>query len=121
MAKQLGVKKGEPFPEEQEFIKRLRSLSRSPSLHETPAIDSIGLYRDQISHWLEPKDMTAKQIWRLLVEEHELGVGYSSVKRYLKREFNLGTPQVTVRIETPVGQEAQVDFDYVGLTETWGP
>lgn len=115
MAKQLGVKKGEPFPEEQELIKGLRPLSRSPSLYETPAIDSIGLYRDQISHWLEQKDMTAKQIWRLLGEEHELGVGYSSVKRYLKREFNLGTPQVTVRIETPVGQEAQVDFGYVGL------
>jgi transposase len=115
IAQQLGVRKGEPFPDEQELIKGLRVLSRSPALYETKAIDSIGLYREQISRWLEEKDITAKQIWRLLEEEHELRVGYSSVKRYLKKEFNLGGPKVTVRIETPSGQEAQVDFGYAGL------
>ena len=62
MAQQLGVSRGEPFPDEQELIKGLGLLSRSPSLYGTPAIDSIGLYRDQISHWLEQKDITAKQI-----------------------------------------------------------
>lgn len=115
MAQQLGVKRGEPFPDEQELIKGLRVISRSPALYETPAIDSIALHRDQISHWLEQKDMTAKQIWRLLKEEHGLGAGYSSVKRYLKKEFHFGTPKVTVRIETLPGQEAQVDFGYAGL------
>jgi transposase len=58
--------------------------------------------------------MTAKQIWRLLKEEG-LVVGYSSVKRYLKREFNLHDSKVTVRIEVAAGQEAQVDFGYAGL------
>jgi len=115
MAQQLGVKRGEPLPEEQKLIKGLRLLSHSPSLYETPAIDSIGLHHDQISIWLEEKDITAKQIWRLLKEEHELSIGYSSVKRYLKREFNFRAPKVTVRIETPPGQEAQVDFGYAGL------
>jgi len=115
LAEQLGVRRGEPFPDEQELIKRLRALSRSPALYETPAIDSIGLHRDKISHLLEEKEMTAKQIWRLLEEEHKLGVGYSSVKRYLKKEFHLGTPKVTVRIETLPGQEAQVDYGYAGL------
>jgi transposase len=115
MAQQVGVRRGEPFPDEQELIKGLRLLSRSPSLYQTPAIDSIGLYRDQISHWLKEKDITAKQIWRLLREEHELSVGYSTVKRYLRREFDFGVPHVTVRIETPPGQQAQVDFCYAGL------
>jgi len=115
MAQQLGVRRREPFPDEQELIKGLGLLSRSPSLYGTPAIDSIALYRDQSSHWLEDKDITAKQIWRLLREEHELSVGYSTIKRYLRREFDFGTPKVTVRIETPPGQEAQVDFGYAGL------
>lgn len=115
MAQQLGVRRGEPFPDEQELIKGLRVISRSSALYETPAIDSIGLHRDQIGHWLEEKDMTAKQIWRLLKEEHGLGAGYSSVKRYLKKEFHFGAPKVTVRIETLPGQEAQVDFGYAGL------
>jgi len=115
MAQQLGVSREERFPDEQELIKGLRLLSRSPSLYETPAIDSIHPYRDQIKHWLEHKDMTAKQIWRLLKEENELSVGYSTVKRYLGREFGFGSPKATVRIETPPGQQAQVDFGYAGL------
>jgi len=115
MAQQVGVRRGEPFPNEQELIKGLRLLSRSPSLYETPAIDSIHRYRTQIEHWLEDKDMTAKQIWRLLKEEQELSVGYSTVKRYLRREFDFGSPTTTVRIETPAGHQAQVDFGYAGL------
>jgi transposase len=115
MAQQLGIRREEPFPEEQELIRGLRRLSRAPSLYETPAMDSIGIYRDQISQWLEDNDITAKQIWRLLKEEHELPVSYCSVKRYLRREFNRETPMVTVRIETPPGQQAQVDFGYAGL------
>jgi transposase len=115
MAQQLGVQREEPFPEEQELIKGLRLLSRSPSLYETPALDSLAPFRDRISLWLKDDDITAKQIWRLLREEHELSVGYSTVKRYLRREFAVGTPTITVRIETPPGQQAQVDFGYAGL------
>ncbi len=115
MAQQLGVKRGEPLPDEQELIKGLKLFSSSPSLYETPAIDAVGIYRDQISQWLEEKEMTAKQIWRLLKEDRQLCVGYTTVKRYLKREFDFRAPKVTVRIETSAGQEAQVDFGYAGL------
>ena len=115
IAQQLGVRRGEAFPEEQELIKALKSYSNSPSLYETPAMDSIGPYRDQIKQWLEDKHITAKQIWRLLKEDYDLSVGYSTVKRYLRREFGFSAPRVTVRIDTPAGQEAQVDFGYVGL------
>jgi transposase len=115
MAQQVGVRREESFPDEQELIKGLRRLSRSPSLYETPAIDAIAPYRDRITQWLESEHITAKQIWRLLREEYALSVGYSTVKRYLKREFAVGTPPITVRIETPAGQQAQVDFGYAGL------
>lgn len=115
MAQQLGVRREDPFPEEQGLISKLRSLSRAPSLYERPAMNFIGTYRDQISQWLKDEDITAKQIWRLLIEEHDVPVSYCSVKRYLRREFNVGAPTVTVRIETPPGQEAQVDFGYARL------
>ena len=115
LAQQLGLRSGEPFPDEQELIRGLRSLSRAPSLYETPAIDSLAPYRDQIRQWLKGEDITAKQIWRLLKEEYDLSVGYSTVKRYLRKEFAVGTPTTTVRIETPPGQQAQVDFGYAGL------
>ncbi len=115
IAQQVGVNREGPFPEEQELLQRLRPLSHSPTLYEAPAIKSINNYRDQISHWLDQKDVTAKQIWRLLEESQGLVVGYSSIKRYLQREFNLGTPRVTVRLEVSPGQEAQVDFGYARL------
>jgi len=115
LAQQLGVTRGELFPEEQELLKGLKSLSSNAALFETPALNSLQAYRSQIQTWLEDKHMTAKQVWRLLEEEHGLIIGYSSVKRYLRHEFNLGKPQVTVRIETPAGSQAQVDFGYMGM------
>lgn len=114
-AQQLGVKRGEPFPEPHILLQQLRSLSPAQALYEAPAQESIHPYRDQIAQWLTEKDMTAKQIWRLLKESQDLTTGYSSVKRYLKKEFNLGVPQVTVRLEVPPAQEAQVDFGYAGM------
>jgi hypothetical protein len=94
----MRVRRKEPLPDAQELIKGLRRLFHSLTLYETPAMDTVGRYRDQISHWLEEEDMTAKQIWRLLKEEHELKASYCNVKHHLKREFNVGAPKVTVRI-----------------------
>ena len=59
--------------------------------------------------------MTGKQVWRLLKETYGIEVGYTTIKRYLRREFSFGRPSVTVRMETPAGEEAQVDFGYAGL------
>lgn len=115
VAQQAGVKPGEPFPEEQELLRRLKPLSPPHSSKEAPAIQSIHAYRETIGNWLEQKDMTAKQIWRLLKEKEGLSIGYSSIKRYLKREFNQEARRVTVRLEVSAGQEAQVDFAYARL------
>jgi len=116
LAQKLGVKREEPFPEEQELIKGITHLaSTAAPVFETPAQQSLGLYRERISEWLKDREITAKQVWRLLKEEESLGVGYSSVRRYLRKEFDWGAPVVTVRIEAAPGEEAQVDFGYAGL------
>jgi len=48
-----------------------------------------------------------------LVREHGYSGSYSSVKRFVRR-LRPNEPQVCLRIETPPGREAQVDFGGVG-------
>lgn len=81
IAQDLGVKRGEDFPDEQELIKAFKSADKSACLYESPAMDCIVPYGWQIEKWLKERDMTAKQIWRLLKEDYGLTVGYSTVKR----------------------------------------
>ncbi len=69
IARQLGVKRGEDFPEEQELIKGLGMKGHSVFRYKTPALKVIGLYRDQIRQWLKKEHITARQIWRLLKED----------------------------------------------------
>jgi len=110
-----GLKREAPFPDEQEMLGRLKAvLDNSATVRQTPAKEKLRGYRDEIAKFLTEKDMTAKQIMRLLVERHDLKVSYASVLRYVAGEFNLGRPEATVRLETEPGDEAQVDFGYVG-------
>ena len=110
-----GLKREEPFPDEQEMLGKLKAvMDRSVLVRQAPAKESLGRYRDEIANLLEEKEMTAKQVMRLLVERHALKVSYASVLRYVGDEFNLGKPEATVHLETEPGEEAQVDFGYVG-------
>lgn len=111
-----GLKREEPFPDEQEMVGRLKAvLDRSVIVRQAPAKELLDLYREEIGKLLAEKDMTAKQVMRLLAERHTLKVSYASVLRYLGDQFNLGKPEATVHLETEPGKEAQVDFGYVGL------
>ncbi|MDA3792964.1 MAG: IS21 family transposase [Elusimicrobia bacterium] len=69
-------------------------------------------YREQIMQWMEA-DLTAVRMHEKL---KEMGVtaGYSTVKDY--RAAIRGRKNIFVRMHTPPGEEAQVDFVYVGLT-----
>lgn len=67
---------------------------------------------EQIRAWLKEPDMTVKQIWRLL-REQEISLSYPSVKRFVRSQIAPVSPKVTVRLETPPGQQAQVDFGRV--------
>jgi len=113
VARSLGIVQGGPLPDEQELVSRLKDVQAVP--YDTPARDRVAEYKDEIKELLEDKEMTAKQVWRLLRENHGIDVGYTTIKRYLRSEFSYGRTKATVRIETPPGQEAQVDFGYAGL------
>jgi len=115
-AQDVGLKREEPFPDEQEMLGKLKALlERSTLARERPAKEKLRGYRDEIEELLTEKEMTTKQVMRLLAERHALKVSYASVLRYVSEEFNLGRPEATVHLETGPGEEAQVDFGYVGL------
>jgi len=115
LAQQVGVARGEPFPEETELVRRLREVSASHLLRETPAQDLLAPRREWMAELIKDKEMTAKQVWRLLLEEKDFRVSYCTVKRYLRIQFQFGAPRVTVRLEVAPGSQAQVDFGYAGL------
>jgi transposase len=115
MARSLGITQDQPLPDEQELVSKLKDHQAQIVPYETPALDRLVKYRDEIKELLEDKEITAKQVWRLLKENHGIDVGYTTIKRYLRTEFSFGRTKATVRIETPPGEEAQVDFGYAGL------
>jgi len=116
MAHSLGICQGGPAPDEQDLVSKLRNLmdGQGPA-YESPALDLLVSHKEEIGAWLEDKHITAKQVWRLLRETYGITIGYSTVKRYLRSVFSFGRQKATVRMETPPGEEAQVDFGYAGL------
>jgi transposase len=72
-------------------------------------------HTEQIENWLGQDDMTMKQVWRLL-RERDVSVSYASVKRFIHHHFPIDKPRVTVRLETPPGRQAQVDFGQVRVS-----
>ena len=114
-AQMTGVTRDSPFPEESALITRLKEVTSSRLLRETPARDLLAPHRDWMGEVIKDKDMTAKQVWRLFKEKTDLSVSYPTVKRYLRAEFQFGGPAVTVRLEVAPGTQAQVDFGYAGM------
>jgi len=93
---------------------RINALIERLPHRETPVQDLITPHRDWIEGLLKDPRMTAKQVWRLLKEEKGISMGYCTMKRYLRSQFQFGASPVTVRLEVEPGSQAQVDLGYVG-------
>ncbi len=92
-------------------IKVQKLIYESKSNHKTSiSLDNV---QDQIKQWLTEKYITHTQINRKL---KALGIEVSdrSLNRYINRHFS-SLPRATIHIETISGEEAQVDYGYVGL------
>ena len=113
IAQKAGIQRGKPFPEEQAVISMLKGSIASAPRRKTPAKDRIALHQDWIKSLLQESQMTSKQVWKLFREETGLSVGYCTMKRYLRSQFQWGAPPVTVRLEVDPGSQAQVDFGAV--------
>jgi transposase len=112
--KSLGITREKQLPDEQELVKRLKDL-KNTAVYEHPVLDLVAQHRTDIEKWIAQQHITGKQIWRLLKENFHIDAGYTTIRRYLKKEFSYGRPRVTIRMETSPGEEAQVDFGYAGF------
>jgi transposase len=77
--------------------------SRSPSSSACEA------HRDAIELGLS-RGRNAKAIWQDLVDTYQFAAGYQSVRRFVQNIRGRETPEARVVIETPAGEEAQVDY-----------
>jgi len=109
-----GITRDQPLPERDQLV-QLVALIQNPKRSFRPALIKLEPYDQQIKDWMEEKDMTIRQVSRLLRENHELDVSYMSVYRYVRSRIQPKSESVTVRLHTEPGQQAQVDFGYVGL------
>ena len=92
-----GLSRERPLPEEDQLAQRVASVVKS-AVFEQPARERIRPYHQQIVDWLSEPDMTIRQVQRLLEENHELGVSYMSVHRYVRSHIQPLERPVTVRL-----------------------
>ena len=101
----LDLRRGVPEPDE-----LLRELGPAPSA--PVVVSTVEPYRTVVEELLKA-NVEMATIHSRLVREHGYRGSYSSVKRFVHR-LRPKTPEVCLRIETPPGREAQVDFGGVG-------
>jgi len=66
-------------------------------------------YRELIALELE-RGRNAMGIWQDLVDSHGFAGGYQSVRRFVRNLHGAATPEARAIIETPAGEECQVDY-----------
>lgn len=96
-----------PLPDHETLLARLPAEQTPPQNHS-----SAEAHRAQIETWLK-EHVRVSAIYERLKERGYAG-SYSSVLR-LTRQIEPKTPEAVVRVESQPGEEAQVDFGYVGL------
>lgn len=112
----FGIGKDQPLPEREELVKLIRFI-QDPVIFSQPALEKVAPYHEKIKDWLEESDMRIQQVYRLLCEQPGFDVSYSSVYRYVRSRIEPSSPAKTVRLHCEPGQQAQVDFGYVGLMQ----
>jgi transposase len=112
--RQSGIRRDQPLPA-REQLAELVALNQAPVVFKQPVLEKVEPYHEQIENWLEDSNMTIRQVYRLLQEQDDFDVSYMSVYRYVRSRIKEPCEAVTVRLHSEVGQQAQVDFGYVGL------
>jgi len=75
----------------------------------SPSSSACEAYRDSIELGLS-RGRNAKAIWQDLVDTYGFAAGYQSVRRFIHRIRGRHSPEACAVIETPAGEEAQVDY-----------
>ena len=93
--------------------KVIKRISKGePVLQSKPHPKILDKYREEVIQWVE-QGLSGVRIHEK-VQELGLGVAYSTVKEYCRGMRR--KQDIFIRVHTQAGEEAQVDFGYVGLT-----
>jgi transposase len=113
-AQLLGLKPESDLEEAEKIIEQIIK-ERYTRGEPGPAQRFLRTHHNKIEGWRLSPYMTTKQMVRLFKEEG-IKVSEGSLRRYLKENFaDLTSSASTVHLEIEAGQQAQVDFGYVGL------
>ena len=93
-------------------IKVEEKLYQNGARQKASAMEILVKYNEEIGNWLKQRNITHTQIQRLLLAEG-VNVSNRSINRYIQKAFPK-LPKNTIHIKTEPGQEAQVDFGYIG-------
>jgi transposase len=74
-----------------------------------PSSSACEPYRELIELGLS-RGRNAMAIWQDLVDDHGFPGRYNSVKRFVRQQRGVTTPEARVVIETAAGEESQVDY-----------
>lgn len=109
----LGLQKDSSIAELDIVVEKLQE-ARSRKRDNSHSIQmKLISYHDQIKSWLEIPYMTITQMVRLMAELGET-ISETSMRTYVRTHFDKKS-KTTVHLVTIPGQQAQVDFGYVGL------
>jgi transposase len=100
-----------PLLTTEELYRRLSELSAAPP-PRTPY--KAAAYREVIEG-LRRAQVEMRAIHQRLCTEHGFTGSYSALYRYVRHLEGERDREAFVRLETPAGEEAQVDFGYAGL------
>jgi transposase len=120
LAQESGLTRGGGEAERQAAIRTARQkLAGHEDPEGTATRKLLVAQEERIRALLGERHMTMKQVWRLLSED-KLPVSYTSVKRFIRDHVQPKRQRLTMRMETPPGRQAQVDFGQVEVTFTDG-
>lgn len=93
--------------------KIIKYLEQGKTLEAKNKVKRLDVHQVLIQTWLE-HNISALRIHEKLREEYNVKVSYSTVKNYV--HALISKPEVCIRFHTAPGEEAQVDFGYIGKT-----
>jgi transposase len=98
------------LPPTDELLALLQSTI--PEVPPPQMTSSVEAHRELVIHWRE-QGLEVQAIWQKLVKDHAFQGAYDAVWRFVQ-DLEPDRPEGTVRVEVQPGEEAQVDFGYVG-------
>jgi len=112
-AKAAGLKRTSEQAEAEEKLGTLLNSLYDKKKSQGQAEVYIAARHEQIMSWLSAPHMTVNQMVRLFKEQGD-AVSETSLRRYIRKHIP-SLPSSTVHLQTIPGNQAQVDFGYVGL------